>query len=249
MRKENVPVKNDLQITEYKNIRVLTTQQIAEVYGTNADVISRNFSNNKERYTEGKHYICLTGDELREAKANGKIYGLQQNANKFYLWTEKGAFLHAKSLGTDKAWEVYENLVDFYFNKKKPLSALEQINLTQQAVLEVNEKIDNVKDELEQFKQDMPVLGCDIDRIQYAKNKKVVPLLGGKDSEAYNDKSIRSRVYSDISVEIRRQFQVPNQKCLKRNQVEQAIEVIDNYVLPIALKEEIDSVNSQMSFC
>ncbi len=132
---------------------------------------------------------------------------------------------------------------------QKPMTALEQINLTQQAVLEVNEKIENVKDELEQFKQDMPVLGCDIDRIQYAKNKKVVPLLGGKDSEAYNDKSIRSRVYSDISVEIRRQFQVPNQKCLKRNQVEQAIEVIDNYVLPIALKEEIDSVNSQMSFC
>lgn len=245
----NDKTMNELKITEYNNIRVLTTQQIAEVYGTNADVISRNFSNNKERYTEGKHYICLTGDELREAKANGKIYGLQQNANKFYLWTEKGAFLHAKSLGTDKAWEVYENLVDFYFNKKKPLSALEQINLTQQAVLEVNEKIDNVKDELEQFKQDMPVLGCDIDRIQYTKNKKVVPLLGGKDSEAYNDKSIRSRVYSDISVEIRRQFQVPNQKCLKRNRVEQAIEVIDNYVLPIALKEEIDSVNSQMSFC
>lgn len=132
---------------------------------------------------------------------------------------------------------------------QKPMTALEQINLTQQAVLEVNEKIENVKDELEQFKQDMPVLGCDIDRIQYAKNKKVVPLLGGKDSEAYNDKSIRSIVYSDISVEIRRQFQVPNQKCLKRNQVEQAIEVIDNYVLPIALKEEIDSVNSQMSFC
>ena len=68
---------NELAVTEYKEIRVLTTQQIADAYGTNADVISRNFSNNKERYTEGKHYICLKGDELREAKTNGKIYGLQ----------------------------------------------------------------------------------------------------------------------------------------------------------------------------
>lgn len=31
-----------------------------------------------------------------------------------YLWTEKGALLHAKSLNTDKAWEAYEYLVDFY---------------------------------------------------------------------------------------------------------------------------------------
>lgn len=33
----------------------------------------------------------------------------------------KGALLHAKSLNTDKAWEVYDYLVDFYFRaKEKP---------------------------------------------------------------------------------------------------------------------------------
>ena len=36
-----------------------------------------------------------------------------------YLWTEKGALLHAKSLNTDKAWEVYDYLVDFYFRAKE----------------------------------------------------------------------------------------------------------------------------------
>lgn len=35
------------------------------------------------------------------------------------LWTEKGALLHAKSLNTDKAWEVYDWLVDFYFRVKE----------------------------------------------------------------------------------------------------------------------------------
>lgn len=32
-----------------------------------------------------------------------------------YLWTERGAMLHAKSLNTDIAWEAYERLVDYYF--------------------------------------------------------------------------------------------------------------------------------------
>lgn len=40
-------------------------------------------------------------------------------AKSLYLWTEKGALLHAKSLNTDKAWEVYDYLVDFYFRAKE----------------------------------------------------------------------------------------------------------------------------------
>ena len=40
-------------------------------------------------------------------------------AKSLYLWTEKGALLHAKSLNTDKAWEVYDYLVDFYFRVKE----------------------------------------------------------------------------------------------------------------------------------
>nr|WP_019292877.1 hypothetical protein [Lactococcus petauri] len=36
-------------------------------------------------------------------------------ANQLYLWTEKGALLHAKSLGTDEAWDMYDILVDTYF--------------------------------------------------------------------------------------------------------------------------------------
>lgn len=43
---------NELQITEYKNIRVLTTQQIAEAYGTDSKTISYNFNHNKERYID-----------------------------------------------------------------------------------------------------------------------------------------------------------------------------------------------------
>ena len=111
----------ELKIVEYKNIRVLTTQQIAEAYKTDSQVITNNFNRNKERYHEGKHYICLTGDELREFRAKNQNDVLP-NANKFYLWTEKGAFLHAKSLNTDKAWEVYDKLVDFYFGVKKTIS-------------------------------------------------------------------------------------------------------------------------------
>ena len=97
---------------------VLTTQQIAEAYGTDTDIITRNFNRNKERYQKGKHFICLEGNDLKEFKTNGQI-DLPLKINKLYLWTEKGAFLHAKSLNTDNAWEVYDRLVDDYFRQKQ----------------------------------------------------------------------------------------------------------------------------------
>lgn len=108
----------NLRVTEYRCQRVLTTQQIAEAYGTETDSITKNFNRNKDRYIAGKHYICLEGEELKNFKTNGQI-DLSSKINKLYLWTEKGAFLHAKSLNTDKAWEVYDRLVDEYFSKKE----------------------------------------------------------------------------------------------------------------------------------
>lgn len=187
---------NELQITEYKNIRVLTTQQIAEAYGTDSKTISYNFNHNKERYIDGKHFICLSGDELRAFR---EIHDLPNNLNKLYLWTEKGAFLHAKSLNTDVAWEVYDRLVDNYFEKPKsvPMTTDQKIQLLAQGNVELTEKIDKVDKDLQEFKADMPLLALECQRITRAKNQKVVPLMGGKSAPAYKNKSLMHKVCTD----------------------------------------------------
>lgn len=104
---------------EVNGIRVLLTRQLAEAYGTERQIISNNYTRNKKRYVEGKHVIILSGDYLKEFKASHQIDDNLKYAHTLYLWTEKGALLHAKSLNTDKAWEVYDYLVDFYFRAKE----------------------------------------------------------------------------------------------------------------------------------
>ena len=67
---------------------------------------------NKGRFIEGKHYIVLVGDELKNFKNQVENFDLlASRTSHIYLWTEKGALLHAKSLNTDKAWEVYGYLM------------------------------------------------------------------------------------------------------------------------------------------
>lgn len=235
----------NLKITEYKNIRVLTTQQIAEAYETDSKVISKNFERNKERYVAGKHFICLSGEELREFKANRQNDDNLKFISILYLRTEKGAFLHAKSLNTDKAWEVYDKLVDTYF--KKPRTALEQLQLQGQAILEVNVKIDSVRQDFEEFKRTLPLLPADADKVREEINKRVLCALGGKDSNAYHDSSLRGKVYSDIYYELKRQFGVTRYKDIKREQFGDAVAVIGDYELPRHLTEKIENCNAQMN--
>lgn len=104
---------------EHQNQRVLTTQQLAEAYGTDPKTISNNFTRNKERYTEGKHFYRLEGEKLQAFKGIHQFDDNLKFAPILYLWTEKGAWLHAKSLGTDEAWEAYEMLVDEYYRIKE----------------------------------------------------------------------------------------------------------------------------------
>ena len=240
---------SDLTVTEYKNIRVLTTQQIAEAYEADARIISNNFNRNKERYIEGKHFVCLEGEELKTFKTNHH-FDESSRINKLYLWTEKGAFLHAKSLNTDKAWEVYDRLVDEYFEKPQvPAWTMDdKIQILAQGNIELKEKIDAVNDDLQEFKRDMPLLALECQKITKAKNQKVVPLLGGKNTPAYKDNSLRQLVYSDIDAQLRREFGVNTYKAIKRNQCDMAIKIINEYELPMYLRDRIDNANAQRSF-
>mgnify|MGYP005810650713 FL=1 len=57
-----------------------------------------------------KHYISVKGDEMKVLRTSHQFDGELKRVTRAYFWTEKGALLHAKSLNTDKAWEVYDYL-------------------------------------------------------------------------------------------------------------------------------------------
>ncbi len=138
----------DIVPVEWSNQRILLTSQLAEFYGCDTNNIKKNFNANRDRFKAGKHYFKLEGAALSAFKASlvtdgneapkfGDLQNLQvtdgdpQNLRSagnglqispktrtLYLWTERGAARHAKMLSTDKAWEVFEELEDNYFNPK-----------------------------------------------------------------------------------------------------------------------------------
>lgn len=129
---------------------------------------------------------------------------------------------------------------------QKPMTTDQKIQLLAQGNVELTEKIDKVDKDLQEFKADMPLLALECQRITRAKNQKVVPLMGGKSAPAYKNKSLMHKVYSDVDAQLRREFGVNTYKAIKRSQCDLAVKIIEDYALPMYLKEEIDAENAQM---
>ena len=184
------------------------------------------FSKNLENGGRSKEYII----NLDTAK---EMAMLERN--------EKGKQVRRYFIEVEKKWKNQ-------ISNPRRLSVAEQIRLLALGNGELGERIDNVEKELQDFKNDMPLLGVEETRITTAVRSKGVRVLGGKDSNAYADKSLRRRVFSDIYRELKRQFQVGTYKAIKRSQCEVALEIINDYEPPLALEEEIRDCNAQESF-
>ena len=125
---------NEFTPVEYANQRVLTTEQLADAYGCTPRQLKQNFNNNKERFVEGKHFFKVEGEALHEFKNEVENFDLVgKNASVIYLWTERGASRHSKMLGTDMAWEVYDQLEETYFNVR-PQPILDPLKIVQGSI-------------------------------------------------------------------------------------------------------------------
>lgn len=109
----------------------------------------------------------------------------------------------------------------------------------------VDTKIDNVREDLETLKNDMPIFIRDAKDIQNALKKKATQALGGYGSTAYKDNSTRGYVFADIQKELRRQFDVKRYDQIKHKDVLDAMRIIAEYKLPLALKNRVDMANAQ----
>lgn len=131
----------------------------------------------------------------------------------------------------------------------KPMTIPEQIQLLAKGNVELSEKIEQVDKRIDTLEQDMPLYGCEIDEVKNHVSRKGVSVLGGKQSEAYHDASIRGSVYSDMYQQLKREYgAVSSYKSIKRKYIADVHDFIDCYAPPTVLLEQINDANSQMSF-
>lgn len=136
----------------------------------------------------------------------------------------------------------------FLPKKGVPQTIPEQIQLLAKGNVEVNKRVDAVEKEIQKLKDDLPLFPNEAEEISNAVKKKGVEVLGGKQSNAYNNSSLQHKVYTNIYANLKYNFDVSTYKSIKRGQCAEALKIVRNYQPPYFLYEQIKNENAQQRF-
>lgn len=98
----------------------MLVRDIAVIHNSNVRRINEVINRNRKRFKDGVDIIDLLSNEDFAVVLNDS--GFNQNqinaSNNIYLLSERGYAKLLKILEDDKAWEIYDELVDNYFNMR-----------------------------------------------------------------------------------------------------------------------------------
>nr|DAL12330.1 MAG TPA_asm: regulatory protein [Caudoviricetes sp.] len=171
---------------------------------------------------------------------------------KEYLMTRDGFTLLAMGFNGTKAlqWklkyiEAFNKMEQALKEQRKPTSAIDLFEAQVQAFKEVKGEVQEVKNELKKFQEDLPLIGAEPEELQKVVKRAGTNALGGYGSPAYKDKSISNKVYKNVWKFVKDQFNVNTYKAIKRKHLSKAKEIAESYKAPFYLQEKIDMLNNQ----
>lgn len=78
-----------------------------------------------------------------------------------------------------------------------------------------------------------------------ARNKKIIQVCGGSESNSYQDRSLRSKLYNELFKSYRHRFDVNQYVDTPMKRFDEAKDYINNWYPPFELKDEIEKANAQ----
>lgn len=168
---------------------------------------------------ESGMYTAIMGSQLKAAKA-------------FKRWVTSEVLPSIRRTGT-------------YGQPQLPQTTDGKIALLAQGHTELKAEVDSIREDLEALKMDLPIFPVEADRITKEVRKRGVEILGGKQSAAYQNKGLRTKLYTDLYTDLKHNFNVRSYKSIRRCDCEKAIEIVQGYKPPIYLEREISEINSR----
>ena len=122
-----------------KDKKAMLVKDIAKIHNQPLKEINRRINDNRKRFKDGIDLIdFLSGSEpLRKFAAGNGLIGSNRTQH-VYLLSERGYAKLLKILDDDKAWDIYDQLVDNYFNMRVAIKSNEP-SLVQQRRLSIME--------------------------------------------------------------------------------------------------------------
>ena len=172
---------------------------------------------------------------INESGLYSLIFGSKlESAKKFKKWVTSEVLPQLRKTGS-------------YGTPKLPQTPMELLELHYEAIKQVDSKVNSLEERFNDFEQSLPLLPEDAEDVSKEVKKRVVEVLGGKDSNAYHDRSLSQKVFMDAYRNLKGNFDVSSYKAIKRNRKDIAVQIAREYRPPLYLAEQIRDKNNQMS--
>lgn len=132
------------------------------------------------------------------------------------------------------------NQMEKQLQQQKPLSLPEQISLIAKGYENLSADVDDIKNR-------MGLPGNMAHAFTKKRNAKIIVVLGGKDSNAYRDKTIRAKTYRALFSSYRETFEQDRYNDLPMKHYDKAVDFIANWYPPFELQQEIQMANAQLA--
>ena len=229
---------NELKQVKFKGDLILTTEQLADFYGTTSKRIKQNFNNNRDKFTEGKHYFKLNREQLAHFKLQVENFDLQISpmTRSLYLWTKRGASRHSKMLGTNRAWDMFDELEENYFNSSRPAlstSPRELAKLALAANEETNQRLDDVEDDLKDLKENQVIPQPDYNVLARRINQRVSEVSNSYGSITQQQ---RGELFKDINSGVKKIAGVSARSMLRKKDYRMVMDFVNDWEPSTATK-------------
>lgn len=225
--------------------KAMLVKDIAEIHEREVKVINQTINKNINRFKFDVDIIDLKSkvnqNDLTE-KYDFEVHSVRMSKN-IYLLSERGYSKLLKILEDDKAWEVYEELVDNYFNmrseqKRLPNTreAIQQLLL--QGVEEVNQRVDDMEERLSNVEENAKLDTGDYNVISKRVKKRVYEVARAYGLNVKQSKLL-SPLFKDINGGIKRIANVDARTQLCKKHYQSVMDFINDWEPATATRYEI----------
>ena len=211
---------------------------------------------------EKKHQHVLRDiDALKDVSNFGQMFFESDEPDSYgrnrriYFMNRDGFTLIAMGYTGSKAMEFKLKYIDAFNKMEKRIKEGTQFrlptNLTEMSTMIYSVMEDQDRKIEEQNKKVdylMDLSGLTSSRskeLSRARNKKVIQVCGGSESNSYKDKGLRSKIYKELFKSFKKRFDVSQYVDTPMRYFDKAKDFISNWYPPFELKDEIEKANAQ----
>ena len=141
--------------------------------------------------------------------------------------------------------EAFNAMEEQIKDSRKQLSIPQQIQTIAQGYTELETDVKDLKLDVSDVKNRMGLPTSLKRKFSKARNKKVIELMGGSESNAYRNEQLRRKVYSKMFASFKEQFDINSYEDCPMKDFDAAIEFVNNWFAPYELQQKIQQLNSQ----